>query len=32
MYNYAIKIINHEKRRVQMEDPGDAPAIMRTTA
>ena len=31
MYNYATKIRNHEKRRVQMQDTGDALAIKRQT-
>ena len=31
MHNYATKIRNHEKRRVQMQDTGDALAIKRPT-
>jgi len=31
MHNYTTKIRNHEKRRVQMQDTGDALAIKRTT-
>ena len=31
MHNYATKIRNHDKRRVQMQDTGDALAIKRTT-
>ena len=31
MHNYAIKIRNREKRRVQVQDTGDALAIKRTT-
>ena len=31
MHNYATKIRNREKRRVQMQDTGDALAIKRST-
>ena len=31
MHNYAAKIRKHEKRRVKMQDTGDALAIRRPT-